>query len=313
MASLPAGLTVRPMRLDDAGALHAFMYAHSIALIGLHQYSVENVANFLRDPALDLATDTWLVSDGDQYLGSAATFRAGGRVNLEVASGHRAVAEWLLGRTIEHATERARDAGETELLMRLAMLRADRELAELAQRHGFTLATSTDRMKISHTSPLEPPPVPAGVTVHRGASDETIRRAGHQVIAESFADQPTAAPRPYEEWVESRDSRSTFDWSGLTVLELDGRPVAVREWDRNYVSSENCGYIGRIGVLSEARGRGLAKFLLHDQFALDAAAGLAGTILHVDTSNPTPAVKLYLSVGMHPDITNDVWQKTLQL
>jgi ribosomal protein S18 acetylase RimI-like enzyme len=160
---------------------------------------------------------------------------------------------------------------------------------------------------------VEPPTVPDGVTVHRGGFDETIRRAGHQVIAESFATQPGSVPRPYDEWVVSRESRSTFDWSCLTVLELDGRPAAVREWDRNFVSTENCGYIGRIGVLPEARGRGLAKYLLKDQFALDAAAGLTGTILHVDTSNPTPAVALYRAVGMRPDIVNDVWSRTLQL
>jgi mycothiol synthase len=313
MASLPPGVTVRPMRLDDADALQAQLAGHSVSLVGVHQYTPEGVANFLRDPALDLATDTWLVSAGDQLVGTAATVLAGGRANLEVCSADRDVADWLLGRTIEHAAERAREAGETELLMSLGMLRADRDLAKVAQEHGLALATSTDRMKILHPGPLVPPAVPPRVTVYRGASDETIRRAGHQVIADSFADQPTSAPRPYEEWVESRESRSTFDWSGLTVLELDGRPVAVREWDRNYVSSENCGYIGRIGVLPEARGRGLAKFLLHDQFALDAAAGLTGTLLHVDTSNPTPAVALYLSVGMHPDITNDIWRKTLQL
>ncbi|MFC5266998.1 hypothetical protein ACFPJ1_33180 [Kribbella qitaiheensis] len=34
-------------------------------------------------------------------------------------------------------------------------------------------------------------------------------------------------------------------------------------------------------------------------FATDAAAGLEGTLLHVDTNNPTPALDLYESVGMH--------------
>ena len=56
------------------------------------------------------------------------------------------------------------------------------------------------------------------------------------------------------------------------------------------------------------RGRGLAKFLLRDQFALDAAAGRTGTILHVDTNNPTPALDLYLSVGMTATLVIDAWQ-----
>lgn len=110
----------------------------------------------------------------------------------------------------------------------------------------------------------------------------------------------------------SREARSTFDWSLVTYLELDGRPVAVRECDGNFLNSDQCGYVGRLGVVEAARGRGLAKFLLQDAFALEAAAGLSGTILHVDNSNPTPAVGLYLSVGMRPDIVNDLWRTTLR-
>jgi GNAT superfamily N-acetyltransferase len=239
--------------------------------------------------------------------------RAASRTSVEVCSADRDVAGWLLSRATERAVEQARSEGQAALKVRLNVLRADRQLAQVAADHGLAHETSTDRMKIEHTGPVEPPAVPAGVTVHRGGFDEAIRRAGHQLIAESFATQPGAVPRPYDEWVVSRESRSTYDWSCLTVLELAGRPVAVREWDRNFVNSDNCGYIGRIGVLPAARGRGLAKYLLKDQFALDAAAGLSGTLLHVDTSNPTPAVGLYLAVGMRPDISNDIWTRTLRL
>ncbi|WP_185444683.1 hypothetical protein [Kribbella qitaiheensis] len=63
--------------------------------------------------------------------------------------------------------------------------------------------------------------------------------------------------------------------------------------------------------VAAARGRGLATFLLKDAFAIDSAAGLGGTILHVDSSNPTPAVQLYLGVGMRPTVVSDVWRQTL--
>jgi GNAT superfamily N-acetyltransferase len=91
-----------------------------------------------------------------------------------------------------------------------------------------------------------------------------------------------------------------------TLLELDGRAVALRECTDQFVEDEDCGYIGRLGVLEEARGKGLATFLLRDQFALDAAAGRTGTILHVDTNNPTPALGLYLSVSMRAELVMDV-------
>ncbi|WP_325052848.1 GNAT family N-acetyltransferase [Kribbella turkmenica] len=73
--------------------------------------------------------------------------------------------------------------------------------------------------------------------------------------------------------------------------------------------TEHCGHVGRLGVLPGARGRGLAKFLLWDQFAADADSGQVGTMLHVDTNNPTPAPDLYLSVGMTATLVLDVWRR----
>ena len=69
--------------------------------------------------------------------------------------------------------------------------------------------------------------------------------------------------------------------------------------------------MGRVGVLLEARGHGLAKYLLQNAFAIDAAAGRAGTILHVDSANPTPALGLYLWVGMRPILVIDVWNRVV--
>jgi len=90
-----------------------------------------------------------------------------------------------------------------------------------------------------------------------------------------------------------------------------GKAVAVRDCTNDFVSIDNCGYVARIGVLPEERGRGLAKFLLEDTFAVDAAAGRTGTILHVDSANPTPALDLYLGVGMRPVLIIDQWRTEL--
>lgn len=91
-------------------------------------------------------------------------------------------------------------------------------------------------------------------------------------------------------------------------MELDGRPGAASDCSHAFVELENCGYVGRLGVIPEVRGRGLAKYLLQQAFAVDAAAGLDGTLLHVDTNNPTSALKLYESVGMRPVQTADLWE-----
>ena len=93
--------------------------------------------------------------------------------------------------------------------------------------------------------------------MRRGALDESSRRAAHAVLVEAFRTQPGADPRAYDEWVASRESRSTFDWSQLTTVELDGRAVAVCECNDNFVSTDNCWYVGRLAVVPEARGSGL--------------------------------------------------------
>jgi mycothiol synthase len=164
-------------------------------------------------------------------------------------------------------------------------------------------------MRIDHTEPVTAPEPPADVVVRRGTPDEASRRAAYEVHSESFDGQFGFVRRSYEEWFKARESQSTFDWSQLTVLELDGQAVAYRECTDQFVSDENCGYIGRLGVLKEARGRGLAKYLLRDAFCRDAAVGRSGTILHVDTNNPTPALGLYLSVGMRATLVIDVWRR----
>jgi ribosomal protein S18 acetylase RimI-like enzyme len=78
-----------------------------------------------------------------------------------------------------------------------------------------------------------------------------------------------------------------------------------------FVDDEGCGYIARLAVVEAARGRGLAKLLLRHAFARDARAGRIGTILHVDTNNPTPALGLYESVGMRPVLVIDVWRRVV--
>jgi mycothiol synthase len=308
MTGLPEGLAWRPMRLDDVPAIQQHLAGRSVALIGLHQYSLEGVADFLRNPRIELSTDTWLVDREGEIVGTAAVIPRPDCVGIELSTADPVIAGWLLDRAVARATE-ATEGGEG--ILRLAVLGGDELVAGLAAERGFRHETSIQRMKIVHSGPVEAVAEPAGIVVRRGALDDAGRRTAYGLIVETFADQPSASPPEYEEWVQVREGRSTFEWSQLTLLELDGEPVAVRESDRNFVESDNCGYIGRIGVLPRARGRGLAKYLLRDQFALDAAAGLSGTMLHVDSSNPTPAVGLYLSVGMRPDIVNDRWVKTV--
>jgi mycothiol synthase len=309
--SLPIGFTVRPMRVEDAAVIAERSGAYTRALLGFAKHSAEDVANYLRDPGFDPATDGWVVLDErGEFAGSAtaALNNAGSRANLEALSDIPAVAEWL----VERGTQRAAAAGSGEVVVSIPTVRQDALLPEILAAQGFAIETAIHRMRIDFVGPVPAPAAPDDAVVRRGAFDDPSRRAAHALLVEAFKAQPSADPRPYDEWVASRESRSTFDWSKLVTVEVDGRAVAVAECNDNFVGSDNCGYVGRLAVVPAARGHGLATFLLRDAFAVDAAAGRSGTILHVDTSNPTPAVALYESVGMRADVISDIWRKTIQ-
>ena len=309
--SLPAGYTVRPMRHEDAALIAKRSEAYTSALLGFPKHSPEDVANYLRDPGIDLTTDAWVVLGPDgEFAGSATAvpITGGTHLGLDILGEDPAVLDWLLDRS----ERRAREIDRDEVILRVGVIQQDEQLSKVVAAHGFTIGTSTHRMRITFDGPVPPPAVPEGVVVRRGAPDEASRRAAHGVLMEAFADQPGTLPRPFEDWAASRESRSTFDWSQVTVVEVDGRAVGMTECNHNFVSTDNCGYVGRLGVIPSARGRGLAKFLLQNAFAVDSAAGRTGTILHVDAGNPTPAVALYTGAGMHPDLTSDVWTKTVR-
>ncbi|MEV5964283.1 GNAT family N-acetyltransferase [Kribbella sp. NPDC051952] len=309
-AVLPDTHSVRPPTKDDAKAVFDLVAAENIAVIGFADYTLDDMVDELTDPGFAPETDGWLVFDGDRLVGYGSVFGKGDhhQLGIDVITSDPAVVEYLLGEVIRRSREIARAYGHASVLLDIGVYRADETRRAWLAEHGFRSGTTYHRMRIDHQGPVEPPVVPAGITVRRGVPDEASRRAAQDVLNASFDGQFGFSPRSYEEWHAAHENQSTFDWSQITLLEQDGRAVAFRECTDQYIEDENCNYIGRLGVLAEARGKGLATFLLRDQFALDAAAGRAGTILHVDTNNPTPALGLYLSVGMTASLVIDVWQ-----
>ncbi|MFF0340833.1 GNAT family N-acetyltransferase [Kribbella sp. NPDC004875] len=308
---LPSSYTVRPPSPRDAQAVLDLVSAYNTAVIGFADYTLEDAEDELSEPGFDPATEGWLVSEGDRLVGFGSVVGKGDHSNLdlEIVTADPLVERWLLDRILARAAQFARAYGHSAVQLDAVAYQADAVRRERLADWGFERGTVFHRMRIDHDGSAAVPEVPAGVTVRRGAPDEAIRRAGHAVLNASFDGQFGFTPRSYDEWHASHENFSAFDWSQLTVLELDGEVVAMRSCSNQFVEDENCGYVGRLGVLEKVRGRGLAKFLLRDQFALDAAAGRTGTILHVDTNNPTPALGVYLSVGMRAVLVMEVWRR----
>jgi len=306
---LPEGYSWRRCTPDDAAAIHALTSRCNTEIVGFADCTLDDVRDRLADPDYVLETDSWLVRDaGGQVVGFGFTGPRGGgeEVDLDVITSDDRVCRWLHGT----ALARAKELGQPGAPIFLGLYRADTMRRASAEAHGFAPVRTFYRMRIDHDPAARAvdPVAPPGVALRTGPGDEALRRTGHALLMESFKEHFGWTFETFEHWHGKLDRESTFDWSMLTVAELDSRPVGVLTTSDRHRADENCGYVGDLGVLAEARGRGIAKFLLRTAFAADIRAGRAGTQLAVDAGNSTPALHVYESVGMRPVLVVDTWQ-----
>ncbi|SEH03360.1 YD repeat-containing protein [Nonomuraea solani] len=309
---------IRRPRVEDAAAIHELVAAYDTAVIGVPDMTLDDVADELAEPGFDLGKDGWLTYDADGRLTAWAWACATGDsdlVDVEVivrpgAEGTEGLDDELWELVIGRARELAAERGHDGVTLHVGVYRADEAKRTRAKGLGFEPGTSYHRMRIDHDGPLTPPVAPDGLTLHTGESDE-VRREGHRVHQEGFAEHFGFVPSPYDQWYERKQSSTFTDWSRFTLARIDGRPAALVIRNDQFLSDQGCGYVATLAVLPEFRGRGLGRFLLRHAFADDAARGLKGTILHVDSNNTTPALGLYESAGMRPVMVIDVWRHRL--
>ncbi|HEV7651745.1 MAG TPA: GNAT family N-acetyltransferase [Actinophytocola sp.] len=296
--------------LTDVDAITELVRAYSTAVLGFADFTAEDVRDDLTAPGFDPARDGRLVLDAHgRALGYASAHGKGesDRVEIDVVAPDPVVARPLLTWALERAAAIAGEHGHAAAVADHGAYRADEHLRSLLAAHDLAVVTTFHRMRVDHTPPVAAPETPPGLVLRHG-TEPAVREAAHAVVTASFTEHFGYLAEPYQVWHDELDRKSTFDWTQLWVAELDGRPVGVLQCTDQFADDENCGYVADLGVLAAARGRGIAKFLLRHAFAIDAAAGRTGTILHVDSNNTTPALRLYESVGMRPVLVIDVWR-----
>ncbi|MFC4535593.1 GNAT family N-acetyltransferase [Sphaerisporangium dianthi] len=321
---------IRRPGADDAPAVYEVVSACDTEVLGHPDMTPDDVADVLAEQALDLERDAWLAyrrgGDGGP-VGWAYALRQGegGTVEVEVCSTDAGVTARLwdavLGRAREIAAERAEPAaleaaghagavaGHAGAAAEVAIYRQDEAKRALAAAYGFEPATSFHRLRADHAE-VDEGSLP-GVTVRAAAGSDDLMRAAHRIHQEGFAEHFGFVPKQYDRWKRDFESSSTHDWSQLLLAEVDGVPAAMLLGSDMFAADENCGYVRILSVLPGFRGRGLGRLLLKRAFAADARRGRTGTYLHVDAGNTTPALDLYLSVGMRPVLAIDVWRRAL--
>jgi mycothiol synthase len=134
---------------------------------------------------------------------------------------------------------------------------------------------------------------PEGVAI-RPYDPDADDRLVWRLVEDSFAEHYGQEPQSWESWREDVLGSSTWDPALVRVAELDGEPVGVLIGQ----DTDGIGWIGDLGVVKRARGRGVGRALLEHGFAILAARGRTLVRLNVDSNNETGAAGLYQRAGM---------------
>lgn len=167
-----------------------------------------------------------------------------------------------------------------------------------------------------------PPPRP-GVEVRRVRRDDadglpvqSDLSAVHTVLETAFTDHFNYHEETFEEFCSRlrEDPGHRWDHWWLASLVTPGRPaqpvgalVAAESHDQD--GSPDSSYVEYLGVLRSARGRGVAKSLLHAVFGDAARRGRASVGIEVDEDSSTGAAGLYLSMGFVTAYVTQSWHR----
>lgn len=290
---VPPGL--RRAGPDDDVALHALVRAHDLKYVGRERQAIDEVRLDVERPGSvhwmretpDGQADLWvgaLAMPGVEHI-FAWVMYAG--EDVDDAFGQQLVELAVAGgRALDPTREVHVGAGAKEADVTRWILTA-----------GGTEARRFGRMEIELDPTgrhARPPAPPAGVTLRTAQDTDADWHVLYDVIEIAFRDHYAHVPQSYEQYV-AEDRPWVDDYSVVWIASVDGTPAAALIGKLKPTE----GYVGTLGTLRQYRGRGLATFLLNVSFAEFARRGHRIGALHVDLTNPTGAVRVYESAGMH--------------
>jgi ribosomal protein S18 acetylase RimI-like enzyme len=309
MPAVPPGLTVRPATLDDAAAVCALLNEIDLLEIGRADTELADIEADLKHPEVELGRDSWLLFDGGRLIGYGLVWDESGgeRIDMDhyILPDQPDGAMRLFGLMEARAVERAAANGAARAVVHLHLNIAPTVDLRALRGRGWSpvrrynvmarhLSSATDRL----------PAPPAGVTL-RHCLAEPDRRRAHALYQESLADHFDFQPRTYEQWLDDIDAERA-DWSLTWIAHVDGLGDAAML--RSHNDRASMAWIGTLGVLRQARGRGLGSYLLRHAFGHYAALGRDRIGLGVDTDNSSGALALYERHGMTLDFAVNTWE-----
>jgi mycothiol synthase len=178
--------------------------------------------------------------------------------------------------------------------VRYAVVAAEEGAGPSLEASGYTFARVFWHMERAIDATFRPGAPPAGVVI-RAYDVDIDDRLVWRLVEDSFAEHYGQDPQSWKSWQEDMLGASTWDPELVWIAEIAGEPVGVVICQ----DIDGIGWIGDLGVLKAARGRGVGRALLEHGFAILAARGRTLVRLNVDSDNETGAAGLYERAGMH--------------
>ncbi len=306
---LPKGFSVRPAATDDAEAVARVFNACSHEVMGIEDFSADEMRDDWQLPGFELGDDTRVVSApngelvayGDLWGSSQTCARFTSWVRVHPNYKGRGIGtylnNWVEGRARQ-------DIGKAPAGARVVLVNwvpaADHAARALLEAIGMVTAVHSWEMAIDFDREPVPPTWPPGITLcPRKPGDE---RDFYRARCESFRDHRGYIEEPFEEgfaqWSYMVEHQEHHDPS-LWFKAMDDDRIAGFAIGRPGTAEDPAmAWIDYIGVLRPYRRRGLGLALLRHMFVEFYRRGIRKAGLSVDAGSLTGATRLYERAGM---------------
>lgn len=290
--ALPEGLTTRPLRRTESGALFDLIAAQERYDTGSVEIEQADLISDWALPGYDLEASSIGVYDGERLIAYAEHMR-GDRVDAAVHPDHRGrgIGTWLAAWLRDLAASR----GATVIGMPVPEgSDGDRLLAGL----GYRVRWTSWMLALPEGKEIEHRELPEGYAVGEARPEDYV--ALHDVLEDAFLEWSERERETFEAFTATVLQRPGFEpWNARVVTDPSGGVAAVAIV---HLTETGTAYIARLGTRKDQRNQGLAQALLVDSFAAGREHG--AKVSELGTDSRTGALGLYEKVGM---VTTGVW------
>lgn len=327
---LPQGWSSRAPDEGDVERIVSLVRAEKLAVVGSDSVQEDQIVSEAVGEGSWMRRQVLVLDpDGRIRVWARVHDRAAGRANVDLTADpeltrecEQQLASVLLTWAEKIALHIARGRGVGGTRLDVSVHEDDERLRSMLAPAGYTLA----RTWLQMTRPVRPSDADLaerhrreGVVVRQVARREdgtpvaADLQTVHRMIEESFADHFNSYRESFPEFLARLREAPGHRWDHWWIADIEvegqwvpGGAVAALVLPADADGVEGT-YIDYIGVHRLARGRGVAKSLLHTVIADTAARGRNRVSLEVDADSPTGADAIYESMGWTTRYRTESW------